>query len=339
MKPSALFALLEAAFGARAPVLVVGPPGVGKSSIVEQAAAAAGADLITSHPAVADPTDAKGLPWVVDGSATFLPFGDLKRAAAAERPTVWLLDDLGQATPAVQASYMQLLLARRVNEHVLPDWVTFVAATNRRTDRAGVSGILEPVKSRFATIAELEPDVDEFCWWAIDNNMPDVLVAFIRFRPDRLCDFRPSADLTNSPLPRTWANVGRLLGMSLPQGVMREAIAGAVGEDSAVEFCGFLDMYRELPSIDAIMVDPDTGTIPTKPAALYAVATALGMRANAGNFDRIGRYAERLVDAMRGEFAALLLRDSLRKDGDIVNTQAFVRLASGELGKLIGGSV
>src|SRR5271156_851581 len=157
MTPKQLSAFLSRAIPARLPILITGAPGIGKSDIVAAAAVDAKADLILSHPAVADPTDAKGLPWPGKNGteATFLPFGELAQAIKAKNPTVWFLDDLGQASPAVQASFMQLLLARRVNGHVLPDCVTFVAATNRRADRAGVSGILEPVKSRFATIVEL----------------------------------------------------------------------------------------------------------------------------------------------------------------------------------------
>jgi hypothetical protein len=57
---------------------------------------------------------------------------------------------------------MQLILARRVNSFTLPDCVSFVAASNRRQDKAGVTGILEPVKSRFATILEVSPDLDDW---------------------------------------------------------------------------------------------------------------------------------------------------------------------------------
>ncbi len=73
----------------------------------------------------------------------------------ATKLTACFIDDLGQATPAVQAAAMQLILARTLNGHRVSDHVVFIAATNRRTDRAGVSGILEPVKSRFATLVEL----------------------------------------------------------------------------------------------------------------------------------------------------------------------------------------
>lgn len=340
LSPTELSSFLAKTISAHLPVLITGAPGIGKSDIVAQAAEAAEADLILSHPAVADPTDAKGLPWAKEGAteATFLPFGDLARAVKAKKPTVWFLDDLGQATPAVQASFMQLLLARQVNGHCLPDCVSFVAATNRRTDRANVSGILEPVKSRFTAIVELRADLDDWCAWALDHDVPPELVAFIRFRPDLLCNFQPSADLTQSPVPRTWAHCGKLMSLGLPSSMELSAYAGAVGEGAAIELVAFLRMFRELPSIDAIMIDPKAAAIPTSPATLYAVTTALASRANAKNFSRLAVYAQRLTDERHGEFAALLLKDALRREPAIAQTPSFVRLASGELGQLIGGA-
>jgi len=332
--------LLAKAIPAGLPVLITGAPGIGKSAVVEAAVEAAGADLILSHPVVSDPTDAKGLPWASEGAteATFLPFGELALALKATKPTVWFLDDLGQASPAVQASFMQLILARRVNGHKLPDCVTFVAATNRRTDRAGVSGILEPVKSRFATIVELVADIESFSQWALSQDWyPTVLVAFNRFRPDLLSDFKATADMENSPLPRTWANVARLLALDLPSDLEYAAIAGAVGEGAAAEFMGFLRMYRELPNIDGILLDPDGEPIPDQPATLYAIVTALGSRVSEANAARVLRYAERLMEAGSGEFAAVLVRDSIRKVPAVKETRAFVQFASGEFSTLLTG--
>lgn len=341
MRPSDLTGFLKEAIPAKRPILITGAPGIGKSDIVAEAAELAGADLILSHPAVADPTDAKGLPWATQDSteATFLPFGELARALRADKLTVWFLDDLGQASAAVQASYMQLLLARRVNGHVLPDHVTFVAATNRRTDRAGVSGILEPVKSRFTSIVGLEANLDDWTRWAFAHNIPVELIAFLRFRPDLLSAFEASADLTNSPSPRTWSNVAKLLALNLTPGVQHEAIVGAVGAGAAVEFTAFLKLFKELPNIDAILVDPDSQPLPESPATLYAVTTALGSKANPTVFPRIARYAERLLDAARGEFAAALLRDSIRRDPTVVQTTAYVKLIVSDLGTLLSGGV
>ena len=341
VSPSQLITLLSAAIPSRLPILITGAPGVGKSDIVSMAAESCGAELILSHPAVADPTDAKGLPWpkADKDEATFLPFGELARALKATVPTVWFLDDLGQATPAVQASFMQLILARRVNGHVLPDCVTFVAATNRRADRAGVSGILEPVKSRFATIVELHPDIESWCNWAFGASIPATLIAFLRFRPDLLSDFKPSADMSNSPMPRTWASLAKLEALSLPQQVELAAMAGAVGDGPAAEYIAFRRMFQSLTSVDAILLDPKGCKLPTAPNELYAVCTALASKATEQNLSRVGIVATRLMDAGRGEFSALLMKDCIRRNPKLQYTDAFIRLASSPVGDLFLGKV
>jgi len=337
--PKQLAELLTKTIPARMPLLITGPPGGGKSDIIDQSRLAVGADLILSHPAISDPTDAKGLPWPEKGAktATFLPFGDLARALAAEKLTVWDLDDLGQATPAVQASFMQLLLARSVNGHVLPDCVTFIAATNRRSDRAWVSGILEPVKSRFTMIVELETNLNDWCEWAIKNGMAPELIAFLRFRPNLLHKLEATADLTNSPCPRTWASVGKILKLKLRGHLELAAISGAVGEGAASEFIAFLRVYREMPSIDGILLTPDTAPIPKEPSALYAVSSALGDRANAKNFPQISRYCERLVSKNHAEFAVLTVRDAIRRDSKITRTPEFIKMGNSEIGRLVSG--
>jgi hypothetical protein len=338
MTPNELRTVLIAAIAARENILITGAPGVGKSDIVSAACAASGADLILSHPVVEDPTDAKGLPWLSDGRADFLPFGQLRKAMTATVRTVWFLDDFGQATQAVQAAYMQLLLAREVNGHRISDHVTFIAATNRRTDRAGVSGILEPVKSRFASIVELSPTIDDWCNWAIDHDVPPELIAFLRFSPDKLSAFTATTDLTNSPTPRTWAAAGRLLSWNLAPSVRHELLAGAIGEGAAVELLAFLRLYAELPNIDQILIDPTSAQLPTTPAAAYAVCSALAHRTTAANFERVAQYAQRLIDAARAEFAVLLVRDALRRQPDIAQTSAFVRLVTtAELSNIFSG--
>ncbi len=232
---------------------------------------------------------------------------------------------------------MQLILARRVNGHILPDCVTFVAATNRRQDRAGVTGILEPVKSRFSTIVELAPDIDSWCNWAIGAGIPVTLIAFLRFRPDLLSNFKPTADMENSPMPRTWANLAKLEFLGLPQQVELAAMAGAVGEGAAAEYIAFRRMYQSLTSIDAILLDPQGCKIPSEPSQLYATVTALASKATEENLARVGIYAQRLMDAGRGEFSALLLRDCHHRNPKLAYTDAFIRIGCSPLGQLISG--
>lgn len=322
VKPSELAKELVRTILGGLPVLIKGAPGIGKSDIVGQAAVKADADLILTHPVVSDPTDAKGLPAIVDGKAEFLPYGDLRKMMQVKRRTVIFIDDLGQAPAVVQAAYMQLLLAREINGKKISDHVVFVAATNRREDRAGVTGILEPVKSRFASIVELEVNLDDWCAWAYDHEVPAEVIAFIRFRPNLLMDDeRPTADIVNRPSPRTVAHFGKLL----KNGATSMAfLAGAAGEGFAAEFIAFQRTYQSLPSIEEILKHPDKAKVPKEPAALYAVAVALAIRATDKTAGNIMKYAARLP----AEFSVLTVRDCVRKCSAVANCPEFIAWAT-----------
>ncbi len=340
MRPSDVITLLTAMLPAKHAPLLTGAPGVGKSQLVDEARQIAGfKKMITSHPVLSDPTEAKGIPWMKADAkfAEWIPYGDLYEILNTKVPLIWFIDDIGQATQATQASYMQPLLTRKVNGKKIPDCVTMVAATNRRTDRAGVSGLLEPVKSRFITIVSVDPDLDDWCAWAIRTNQPPELIAFLRFRPELLHQFTPTLDLVNSPNPRTWESAGKILRLNLPRNIELAALVGTVGEAAAGQVTAFLRTWRELPSLDGILADPSRADIPTEPSALYAVAVGLAFRANANNFGRIGTYADRLLKSDRGEFAALMVRDSTRRDKKIFQTPAYIKLMSTDVGKLFSG--
>ena len=240
-----------------------------------------------------DPTDFKGLPFAAtDGeTANFLPFGDLKELIDAKEETVFFLDDLGQAPASVQAACMQLILARRINGHVVSDKVTFLAATNRREDKAAVQGILEPVKSRFCSIIELIPDVNEWRKWALAAALPIELIAFIGFRPNLIDGFKATQDLVNTPSPRTIHNVGKLMAAGTPKDLEFALFSGSAGEGFSTEFLAFLRIYRNLPNPDLVLMNPQQAEIPTDPATLYALCGALAARASDQNFNRLIEYA------------------------------------------------
>lgn len=331
MTPTQLTSYLQYAITNRFPVLIKGKPGIGKSDLVEVAAIFAGADLIISHPVVSDPTDYKGLPFAEAGKAKFLPFDDLQKLIDADKPTVYFLDDLGQAPASVQAACMQLLLARRINGFKVSDYVTFIAATNRKEDKAAVSGLLEPVKSRFASIIELEVTTDDWIKWALNNNMPIELIAFIRFKPDLLDNFTPSKDIVNSPSPRTVANVGKQQSAGLPKDLEFEVFKGAAGEGFAIEYCAFLDMFRNMPNIDQIILNPTGAEIPTEPGILYGLSGALAHKMNDNNIDSIVTYLNRLP----GEIAVCCIKDAITKKPALVNTRGYIKFATGKTGNLI----
>lgn len=347
LRPSDVAAVLAALIQSGDNVCLIGPPGVGKSSLIAQAAQATNHDLIISLPSVEDVTEPGGLPWFAEDHsyATKVLFGQAHKAVNAQVPTVWHWEDFGQAAPSVQAAYMQWAWAREVNGYRLPDHVSITMATNRRTDKAGVSGILEPVKGRF-TLIHMASDLDDFC-----NNLftrgqseyglsEDIIVAsaaFLRFRPELLNAFEPSADLTNSPTERNWVAAMRHADQNFPKHIEHALVAGRVGDGPAAEYIGFIRTQRSMPSLDGIIMDPDKAVIPDEPSIIYAVAIGLASKAEDGNFARIAKYATRLDQAGHGEFSTLLVRDSIRRKPSIQNTKAFIQIASTDIGKLMTG--
>jgi hypothetical protein len=121
----------------------------------------------------------------------------------------------------------------------------------------------------------------------------------------------------------SWEFVSRILNADPDSAVEYELIAGAVGSGAATEFTGFLRMFRELPSIDAILLNPAAEAVPESPAAQYAVASALAQRATDTNFDRVYTYVAR----MPVEFRILSVRDASLRDPSIKYTNAYVKWA------------
>lgn len=331
MRPSELATAISFAIENKFPVLVTGSPGIGKTDIIKQCCEKAGVDLIITHPVVSDPTDYKGLPFPVKGdgdvvdTATFLPYGDLVKCITADRPTVYFMDDMGQAPASVQASIMQLVLARSIGQHKVSDHVIFIAATNGRGDRAAVQGILEPVKSRFI-ILELKPDVEDWIKWALGpGKMPPKLAAFVQWRRTKgesiLFDFNPTSDIVNSPSPRTIATAGEIMKRDCPESVLQSMLEGAAGNAFAVEYLAFVRMFDALPNVDDIRRDPEGTPIPEETSVMYAVATSLAGIADKSNISYIYKYVLR----MSPEITAVFMRLSSNRCPDIEETKEFDR--------------
>lgn len=321
--PKQMAGVLKKIFLAGEPILIKSSPGCGKSDIVGQVTKEIEFDLQISHPVVDEPTDYKGIPFVVDGQAMFLPYGQLSNLLTAKKPLVAFLDDLGQAPPVVQAACMQLLLAREINGKAISKHVRFVAASNLKGDRAGVGGMLEPVKSRFISIIGLVPNVDDWCQWANTHNMPSEVIAYIRYRPNLLHSFEPTSDLQNSPCPRTIANLGRLVKMGFNADVEAQMYAGAVGQGFATEFLGFLQIYRDLPDPDLALAAPDAVIVPKDAATLYAFSGGLSHKVTKKTMAAMVI----ICGKMDPEFSVLTIKAAVQRDDSLKETQGFIKWA------------
>ena len=52
-----------------------------------------------------------------------------------------------------------------------------------------------------------------------------------------------------------------------------QLLEGTIGEAATIELVAFLRLFRQVPSIQEILLDPDTTPVPDEPSARIAIAT------------------------------------------------------------------
>ena len=317
MKSSAISNALRVLVSARQPAFLWGGPGIGKSAVIRQLAAALSMPLRDVRALLLDPVDLRGLPFLgKDGRSKWATPEFLPQDGAG----ILFLDELNAAPAMVQASCYQLVLDRKLGEYTLPAGWSIIAAGNRDSDRAVTTRMPTPLRNRFVHL-EFEVDMQEWSEWAIQAGVRPEVIAFLRFRAELLNAF--DRDANAFPSPRSWEFVSRILESQPEPSIEHELFAGAVGGGAATEFSAFLRMFRELPNIDAILVNPHKEPVPENAAAQYAVASALAHRASDTNFDRICVY----LDRMPTEFCVLCVRDASLREPAIRHTAAYTKWA------------
>ena len=335
MKPSDLIKVLEIGIPFKRSFIIVGKPGIGKSEVMKQACEKIKCNYIIFHPVISGPEVFSGFPWIItdnnEPKAERIPFGHLRKLLTADTLTAAIFEDFGQAAPLTQAACMQLFLERCLDDKKVSDQITFLIATNAKEHMAAVSGILEPVKSRFSSIINLEVDIENWIEWATKNNVPPIWRAFIRHFPQFLDQFEPTREMTNSPTPRTIYNASMLYTDGYPKELMFELTKGAAGEIIATEFLGYERMFSKLKDPRLIIKDPMNYTIPSDPGILYALATSIPIYTTLNNISNVLIFTQRLMDPdtfedniARTEFAIVLLKNCEYQNPEIMETRDWI---------------
>ncbi len=98
------------------PVFIWGPPGIGKSSLVEKFASETGLDCLSMLGTQLAPEDIIGVPQIVDGKSRFCP----PTMIAREAPYCLFLDELNACSHEVQKAFYSLINDHRIGDYHLP---------------------------------------------------------------------------------------------------------------------------------------------------------------------------------------------------------------------------
>jgi hypothetical protein len=245
------------AFKAQRPLFLWGPPGIGKSELVEGITRELNGYMIDLRLGQMEPTDIRGIPFYNKeiGKMDWAPPVELPdEELASQYPIVVLfLDELNSAAASVQAAAYQLILNRRIGKYVLPKNVVMVAAGNRESDKGVTYRMPTPLANRFIH-QEMKVDFASWLEWAVLNNIHKDVVGYLSFAKQDLYDFDAKTASRAFATPRSWTFVSQLLDdEDSDTDTTTNLVAGTVGEGLAVKFMAHRKVAGRMPKPEDIL--------------------------------------------------------------------------------------
>jgi len=272
-------------FRTKRPMMVWGPPGIGKSETFQQItdsyiAEGKKAKLIDARLSLWDPTDLKGYPYYnkETNRMSFSSPDELPtEAEAAEYDIIVLfLDELNGAAPATQAAAYQLILNRAIGKYKLPDNVVIAAAGNRETDKGVTYRMPKPLANRFLHY-EVRVDFNDWFDWAVTNTQHPDVIGYVTTFKDDLYNFDASSAERSFATPRTWAFISDTIQDvdDFTEEEVTDMVAAGIGEGIALKFKAHRAVASQLPNptdiLDGKVKELKTDNISAK----YSLTTAL----------------------------------------------------------------
>ncbi|MEM2233745.1 MAG: AAA family ATPase [Nitrososphaerota archaeon] len=270
-------------------VLLIGPPGVGKSRAVREFAEAEAAALgrefvdyddddetyirVTKDPekyyvfldlrlSECEPTDFLGVPRDVDHYIVYKPLRWVHVFSLQKVAGTFFLDELTNVRREdILAQAYKLVLDRRAGYKKFSQNVRVIAAGNDPESSAIVNLLPAPLTNRFTVFTVEAPTVEE---WIEYVNMheggvdPRIAGYLLRFRED-LIHKAETETLQNFPTPRSWSRLNEKIKgrKNLPEKVLYNLAQADVGPVVASKFAAFCRIGEILPEPGKILEDPD----------------------------------------------------------------------------------
>jgi MoxR-like ATPase len=306
-------------------LLLLSPPGVGKSDTVMQAAADVGLPCRSLLGTQIAPEDVSGIPRIVGERSVFCP----PRILLPENPMPFclFLDELPACAPDVQKAFYSLLLERRLGEHELPRGTWVVAAGNRVEDRALVRALSSALVNR-VVILQVRVDVNEWLIWAKTHGVRSEIRSFITFMPETLMRPVPAEPLPFST-PRAWSSLSQALDLAEAAGVLtkstRRALAfGRVTAEDAAVFCAMAEeAIDQLQPLTDYIYEP--ANLPTEDSARWFVLCRIRTLVQRGELKEIDPdVVNRFLMAIPQEHRFALLVDLVAEWGALGASRSLI---------------
>jgi MoxR-like ATPase len=323
---------------ANVPVILWGPPGQGKTSVIKALAKKADRHLEIILASIREPQDFAGLPSIVDGKMTLVAPDWAQRLADTEYGILFT-DEVNTAPPSVQAALLRVCLDKVAGDCELGLDTSVIAAANPPEQAADGWDLAPPLANRFCHLDwSLPLEVVRMGlsgqWPTFEFQKPDSLrlsdelltekntvSGFLTSRPD-LVTALPNSNADQGrafPTPRSWESAALLSAFAsasnLSEGVRRLLLKGSVGVAAAAEFISYRN-NMDLPDPEKVLSAPESFTLPNRADQIYVLGAGilniLGRNNSIERWHAAGKVLEKIVESGHPDMAVSFARQWLK---------------------------
>lgn len=332
------------------PILLMGPPGIGKTAIMRQIAIESGVGLVAYTITHHTRQSAVGLPEIVtrkyrDRELTVTEYtmseivsavyDCMERTGKAEG--ILFIDEINCVSETLAPAMLGLLQNKTFGSHRIPEGWVLVAAGNPPQYNKSVREFDVVTLDRVRKI-EIEADYDAWMKYAWEQNVHGAVLSYLSMKKDRFYCVEKTAEGTSFVTARGWEDLSELLksyevlGVDIDKNLVIQFLQK---EETAREFAVYYRLYHKygtdygIPELLAGVSDSHTyhekkemaskGSFEERFTVVNLVAAALNLLA--AEFDRKNREVHALYSMLFCLKNNLSGKDELSAVGEFLENQ------------------
>ena len=242
------------------PILLMGPPGIGKTAIMEQVASACGVGLVAYTMTHHTRQSAIGLPKIVEKTYGGVPVTVTEYTmseiiasvydameSSGNREGILFLDEINCVSETLAPTMLQFLQNKTFGSHRLPEGWVVVAAGNPPEFNKSVRDFDVVTLDRVRQIP-VEANLPVWLDYASEKQLHGAVISYLTVKPDRFYTVERKNGELSFVTARGWEDLSRILqsyealNIPIPQTLAAQYLHR---EDTARDFAAYYRLYRK----------------------------------------------------------------------------------------------